>query len=217
MSDPSSLLPDVDRRVHRALLLGMTTIGAVPSYDALVSATGVPSGEIPARLQALAQADYLALDDAGRVTCLYPFSAVPTAHVVVLGTERRFAMCAIDALGMAAMLGRAVRVESMCANCGKAIRLDVEPGRIARADPSAPVVITRRSGDEPACDTCCPFTLFACGPAHGAELEAQSPEAELVSLAEAIRHAETIFGDFLAEALPAKRRRAKATTARLRT
>jgi hypothetical protein len=217
MTDPVDLLPDAERRLHRAILLGMIAKGGIPSPDALAAAAGLPVGDVPARLQTLARADYLALDVAGRVRCLYPFSPAPTPHVVVLGHERRFAMCSIDALGVAAMLGRVVTIEGSCARCGEVIRLDVEPGAIRRAEPPAAVVVARRSGVEPACDVCCPFTRFACGPAHGAELAAAMPETEMVPLAEALPHAETTFGGLLAEALPARRRRSALTTGRSRT
>jgi hypothetical protein len=165
----------------------------------------------------LEAAEYLARDPHGRVTCLYPYSPTPTPHAVVVGGHRRHAMCAIDALGMAAMLDQAIAIESACAECGTPIRLDVSPGTIAHAEPPDSVVLARRSGDEPACETCCPFTLFACGPAHGDALTARLPETTVVSPDEALRHGESIFGDMLGETLPARRRRSRLTTSRLRT
>jgi alkylmercury lyase len=217
MTAPEETLSPTERLVHRALLEGFLATGVVPSFDVLADAAGIDAVELPELLAALAAADYLARDPSGVVTCLYPFSPIPTPHVVVVGGHRRHAMCSIDALGMAAMLGRAVAIESSCTECGAPIRLDVSPGTIARAEPPESVVLARRSGDEPACETCCPFTLFACEPAHGEALAARLPETIVVALDEALRHGESIFGDMLGEVLPARRRRSRLTTSRLRT
>ncbi len=76
------------------------------------------------------------------------------------------------------------------------------------ADPAATVVVARRDEHEPAATACCPFTVFACGAAHGHVLVEDIPGTHLLSLAEALVQAETIFGDLRrADALPAPRRR----------
>src|SRR5208282_5745849 len=64
---------------------------------------GIPASQI---LAGLAAGDFLALDGQGQITAAYPFSAVPTGIDVTLpGGVRVAAMCAIDALGIPAMLG----------------------------------------------------------------------------------------------------------------
>lgn len=217
MTDPASALPEIDLRLHRALLEGMIGTGAVPGRDELVVAAGIDMAELPRHLAALAAADYLSLAVDGGVACLYPFSPVPTSHVVVIGGSRRYAMCSIDALGIAAMLGQVVEIEGVCGACAAPIRLGVVLGTITRAKPPEVVVLARRSGNEPACETCCSSTLFACGPAHGAELTARLPETVVVPLEEAVRHAESIFGALLGETLPAQRRRSQLVGSRLQT
>ena len=58
----------------------------------------------------------------------YPFSAAPTAFVVRLADDReRYACCAIDALGVAPMLGESVHVRSQCHHCGATLEFDVAP------------------------------------------------------------------------------------------
>ncbi|MEJ7761777.1 MAG: alkylmercury lyase family protein [Thermomicrobiales bacterium] len=217
MTTSTSLMPEPDRGLHRALMEGLLGTGATPSPNDLVAAFGIKAAELTRRLAALQAADYLSLDPAGGVSCLYPFSPAPTPHVVVIGDQRRYAMCAIDALGMAAMLGQPVQVEGVCGACDGVIRLMVAPQTIERATPTETVVLVRRSGDEPACETCCPSTLFACGPAHGAELAERITETVVVPLEEALHHAESIFGDLLGDVLPARRRRSEISRPRLRT
>jgi hypothetical protein len=64
----------------------------------------------------------------GRVVLAYPWSGTPTAFVLRLtGGRQRWACCAIDALGIAAMLGEPVQVESRCHHCAESLRLDVTP------------------------------------------------------------------------------------------
>lgn len=217
MPETDGILPELDRRLHRALVEGLLARGVIPAPADLAGTIGVTIDALHDRLAALAAADYLALDAAGRPVCLYPLSPVPTPHAVAINGQRRYAMCAIDALGMAAMLERSVTIEASCALCQAPISLAVAPGRISRAEPLETVVVARRSGDEPACQTCCPFTLFACDPAHGRELATRLPETSVLPLADALRHAETIFGDMLGATLPARRQRSQPGATELRT
>lgn len=54
----------------------------------------------------------------GRVVVAYPFSAAPTDFVVALAAgPERYSCCAIDALGIAAMLGERVRIRTCCHHC----------------------------------------------------------------------------------------------------
>lgn len=64
----------------------------------------------------------------GRVDVGYPFSALPTPFVVRLADGReRYACCAIDALGIAPMLGRRVHIRSQCHHCGAPLELSADP------------------------------------------------------------------------------------------
>ena len=81
----------------------------------------------PRQPQCLSAADYLALDTSGEVSCLYPFSATPTPHAVVIDRQPRYAMCAIDALGTATMLNKALDITGHCAICNTA---DCEEARV---------------------------------------------------------------------------------------
>jgi hypothetical protein len=95
-----------------------------------VAAAGVP-GLTPegarARAAALDAADLIGL--AGdRVGLAYPFTAHPNAYQVILpGGRVRHACCAIDALGVAPMLGVAVTVRSRCHRSRAPLTFDVDP------------------------------------------------------------------------------------------
>ncbi|MGH2560843.1 MAG: organomercurial lyase [Thermomicrobiales bacterium] len=201
------LLPDPHRRLHRALIEAMLATGVLPGEEELAAALGAPAEQVRSGLRALAEADYVSFDAKGRLTCLYPFSVVPTPHVVVIDERRRYAMCSLDALGVAAMVGRAITVEGRCGACGTSIHLEVRLGAVGTATPAAAIVVARRAFDAPASEVCCPYTVFACGEEHARTLVAREPGSEMLPLDVSRDLAEMIFGDFLGERLPARRRR----------
>ncbi|PYM62024.1 MAG: hypothetical protein DMD79_11540 [Candidatus Rokuibacteriota bacterium] len=97
-------------------------------------------------LARLDEDDLIMVQD-GVVRLAYPLSGDPTAFTVRLPDGRTcFTCCAIDALGMAPMLGQPVTVESWCHHCAVPIRLRVDPeGPDADIDG---VVVGRRDPDE---------------------------------------------------------------------
>lgn len=202
-------LEDRHRGVHRALIEGLLTNASVPSAPELADRLGTSTEAVRESLHALAEADYLALDAGERVTCLYPFSATPTSHIVLIEGARRFAMCAIDALGIPAMLDRELDLEACCAVCKTPIVLRVRPGAIASAAPSSAMVVARRDEDEPAFAACCPFTVFVCGQDHAEQFVRRIAGTHALSLGEALTEAEAIFGDLLADSIPANRPRGR--------
>jgi hypothetical protein len=63
-----------------------------------------------------------------QVVLAYPWSGTPTAFVTVLADGReRWACCAIDALGIPAMLGQPVTVRAGCHHCDERFELAVTP------------------------------------------------------------------------------------------
>jgi len=83
----------------------------------------------PARgaVEALDADDLLLLRD-GRIELAYPLATGPNAFAVVFPDGReRYACCAIDALGIAPMVGQAVTVRSRCHHCGEALAFGVGP------------------------------------------------------------------------------------------
>lgn len=93
---------------------------------------------------------------AGRVDIAYPFSASPTPFVVDLGRGRgaRYACCAIDALGLAPMLGQPVEIRSRCHHCSWPLPLSVHPSGPALEASDVMIWIGRRPEDgRRACDS----------------------------------------------------------------
>jgi hypothetical protein len=198
------------RAVQRAVLTAFATTGRAPTAAELTAAA---PGDPAAVLARLHTADFLRLDTAGRIVAAYPFSAAPTAHVVRIddGPEV-FAMCAVDALGMAAMLGTGVRIRSADPGSGEPVAVRV-PGPDAAAtavwEPATGVVFAGRRADcapggasdapPPAVDMCCGYVNFFGTPGGAAAWARAHPEitGEILAPAEAERLGAGIFGPLL--------------------
>ena len=98
---------------------------------ALPGFTAARLGRELARLDAL---DLILLQD-DAVALAYPFSGLATAFVVRLANgQERYACCAVDALGIAAMLRQRIDVRSRCHHCGESLELAADA---AGPEPSA--------------------------------------------------------------------------------
>lgn len=113
------------RAVHQSVLRSFVQAGAAPRIAAL--AEHAEPFEVSQVLAELADGDFLCLDHAGQITAAYPFSALPTRHQVrIAGNATAYAMCAIDALGMSAMTGLPVLIESAGPSTGEPITVNVD-------------------------------------------------------------------------------------------
>jgi hypothetical protein len=154
--------------------------------------------------------DFIQLDEAGRVRAAYPFSAVPTPHAVRIdGGPPVHAMCAIDALGMAAMLGRAVTIASTDTRTGQPIMVTVtKNGTAATWEPASTVVF--RGGlascasapGQAAAQVSCGYMNFFATSASAEARAAAHPgvTGEVLAQAAALRLGRKIFGPLLAGA-----------------
>ncbi len=109
-------------------------------------------------LEALAKLDEedLVRIDAGRIDLAYPFSVSPTPFVADLdeGRGAHYVCCAIDALGIAPMLGRGVRIRSRCHHCAVPMELSVDPSGPGPDAEGVMVWVGKRAEDERrACDS----------------------------------------------------------------
>lgn len=90
----------------------------------------IPLADLPEADSALAalDADDLIRIRADEIDLAYPFSAGPTPFALHLtGGRQRYAVCAIDALGIAPMLGEPVGIVSECHHCRMPLEMSVMP------------------------------------------------------------------------------------------
>jgi hypothetical protein len=188
------------RAVHQSILRSFVRTGTAPSGTEL-SAAAAPQ-ELEAVLKALADADFLCLDDTGRITAAYPFSASPTRHRVKMPGGQAFAMCAIDALGVSVMTGLPVVIESADPVTGAPVTIAVDKGQ-ASWDPVTSVVYAGSAASDcggPSATECCDYINFFGTEATAAEWVACHPEITggILDQQEALRAGIGIFGQLLA-------------------
>jgi hypothetical protein len=101
--------------------------GPVALEAVAVGVPGLTPDAARDRAAALDAADLIGLTG-DRVGLAYPFTARPNAYQVILGGGRAcYACCAIDALGVAPMLGMPVTVRSRCHWSDAPLVFDVDP------------------------------------------------------------------------------------------
>jgi len=188
------------RAVHQAVLRSFAATGRAPEPE-LLDAAAAPFNAT-AVLAELAAGDFLCLDQAGRISAAYPFSATATAHrVQISGRSPVYAMCAVDALGIAAMLGTTVLIRSADPVTAEPIAVTVD-GSDSDWRPATAVVFAGRTADQcagPSAAICCSYiNFFATSSGAAAWAEAHPGiDGGILSQARALEVGEQIFGQLL--------------------
>ncbi len=132
-----------ERLARRTLLRLMLTTGRGPSLKALASRLEVSESAAAKLLSALERKGFLVRDQrSNTIKAAYPLSTRPTHYRLTLKDKgrQRYAMCAIDALGVGPLFGVAVIVNAACPQCGRSIRIHVEESQIVAVKPVGVVV-----------------------------------------------------------------------------
>ena len=128
------------QRLHRMVLTAFAETGQAPlraELERITRGHGIDPGRV---LTELTEGDLVALDDQDEIRAAYPFSPVPTHHRVTWDRGPTvYAMCAVDALGMSAMLGRPVTIASIEPDTGRIVTVQVDHDT-ARWQPGTAVV-----------------------------------------------------------------------------
>jgi len=190
--------------VRRRVLEGFAT-GATVSVATLAERSRIAPAHVRETLGRLAAADLLVLDGTGEtVLAAYPFSSIPTPHRVHLSGREVFALCAVDALGIAAMLKEDVSISSHCVHCGRSVQIQARPEQLTRHLPSETVVWFPIPAEDDCCPVAqsrCPNISFFCTSDHletWRKVNGQPPGV-LLSLLEAFEAGREIFGSLLAQ------------------
>ena len=147
--------------LYRAVLPPFAATGAPPSLPAAAEHAGLSTEQAAAALRELAEADVVALDDDGDLVGAFPLSATPTRHRVQVGDRPVLhAMCAIDALGVPAMLGEPGVISSVDPADDSPVTVTVGVDGTLAADPPAAVVLLGASGDGGLASSACPVIDF---------------------------------------------------------
>jgi hypothetical protein len=188
------------RAVQQAVLRHFAATGRAPEPDELAPASGDFGRDVSEVLAELAAEDFLTLDAGGRIRAAYPFSAVPTAHRVRFpnGTAA-WSMCAVDALGIPAMLGTDAVIASSDPITGEPITVTSTGGHMTWQPASAVVYVGQRSRTGPAADVACGALNFFTSRATARTWTEQHPDfsGEAVGQARAEALGRAVFGPLL--------------------
>jgi len=188
--------------VWRTILRLYAELGHAPTRTDVVTASRIAAGDIETLLNTLRSHDLIDLDLAGEVKLAYPFTQTSTGHRIHIGGNTLNALCAIDALGVAAMLQMDIPISSSCHQCGEAVQVvTAEKGKALKSlMPVNAVVWYDFAYDGSAATSCCPAITFFCSDEHRRRwLQAQAPPRTGVDLAmnEALQVGQAIFGPVL--------------------
>lgn len=152
------------RQVHQAVLAAFARTGQPPARSELERLARSLGASPDAVLAELAGAGAIAFNAGGEIRAAYPFSPVRTPiRVTWPGGPAAYAMCAIDALGMSAMLGHPVTITAAQPGTGRIITIHADSSR-ARWHPRTAVVFAGSAGDacRPSADRSCGYiNVFA--------------------------------------------------------
>ncbi len=197
-------LPAAVQDLHRRVLGAIGETGRPQGAPALAADAEALGLDLPEALAALARAELLFLTPDGRgVLGGVPFAAAPTAHQVsVHGGPTVSANCAVDALGIGAMLGRDTDVRSVDPTSGEPVTA-AERGGQWTWHPFNAVVFVGSSGDGTITDACCPVINFFASAGNALEYKRHHGlSGKVLSLPEAAQAGALVFGGLLAEATP---------------
>jgi len=188
-------------QVHRAVLATFALTGQPPARGELERLARGHGADPGAVLAELAESDVLAFAADGQIRAAYPFSPVATPiQVSWAGGPDAYAMCAIDALGMSAMLGRPVTITAAEPGTGRVITVRAD-GDQARWDPRTTVVFAGSAGDadRPSADRSCSFINFFATAGNARAWARRHPEVtgRLLTREAALRSGVAQFGTLL--------------------
>jgi hypothetical protein len=176
--------------------------GGRPSSSELREAARELGRELDGARASLAREDLVHLDATGEIAVAYPFSGRPTVHRVRFPSgHETYAMCAIDALGIAPMFEQAITVASRDPLTGDEIQVRLGHDGDAEWSPKSAVVVAGAIEQEGnSSQSCCPVLNFFAS-AGNAECwldERPSVRGKVISIPEAITAARAVFGDVFA-------------------
>jgi hypothetical protein len=192
-------LTDSERALYLWILRRFAT-SSRPS-DAETRAAAEQFGlDVEGALERFAREDLVQVDRKGEIGVAYPFAGRPTAHHVRFQSgHEAYAMCAIDALGIAPMFDEPIEIASRDPLTEKEIQVELAPDGMGSWQPQEAVVVCGASGSGESCRSCCPVLNFFASRENGERWLQAHPEVhgQVISIPEAIAAGRSVFGDVL--------------------
>ena len=186
-----------EREFYVWILLRFSEGGAAPGDAARAEATRLGLDFDTMRIK-LASEDLVHFGAGGDVAVAYPFSGRPTSHRVLMDGHSVYAMCAIDALGIAPMLERTIVVTSHDPASEVEINVWLEPDGTGPWQPDEAVVAAGRGCDGAAYQGCCRvLNFFASSENAERYLRERAVDGFPITIPQAVEVGRAIFGKVL--------------------
>ncbi len=138
-------MSDVDTRVRLQVYESFVADGNPPTIEETAALLDLPSPEVAASFERLEAGHVLVFAPGTRnIWMANPLSAFPTAFRVETPRRSYWGTCIWDAFGVVAMLGGTGTVSTQCPDCGEAMELVVEDGRLEPHDGVAHFAVPAR-------------------------------------------------------------------------
>jgi hypothetical protein len=135
-----------DLGVRQAVYDGFITAGRALQADEIAQRLDAGEPAVRAALRRLADSHSLVLQpSSGEVLMANPFSAVPTAFAVSSQGRSWWGNCIWDGLGILAMVTADGSVTTACPDCGEAMTVTVESGKVSGGQGVAHFAVPARS------------------------------------------------------------------------
>jgi len=133
----SSRLTATERLFRNHIMESIINSGAPVNVNNLVQELNTQPDEVQAIVDSLVAKRAVVRDGLGDIVFAYPLSALPTAHRVTLQDGRQlYAMCAVDALGVAFTFKQDIKINSVCRHCNEPVSLQISNGEIVDLFPA---------------------------------------------------------------------------------
>jgi hypothetical protein len=204
-------LPQAVQVLHRHILTTIATTGETPTTHQVEDWARQLNVAAPFALRALADAELIFVrddaatrpaDQAPTVTGAVPFAPPgATAHrVKISGGPEVTANCAVDALGIPAMIGRDVEVHSTDPLSREAITAVSRDGEWTTEPATAVVFVGSNGSTSRVTESCCPaINFFSNADNARAYQRRRLLEGDVMSVAEAAQAGALVFGELLGE------------------
>lgn len=190
------------QKLHRRALQAIALTGRPPMSDELVAWAQESHLDLTVALGALAETELVFVDPSGHhITGGVPFAAHLTPHQVRIADGPTVsANCALDALGIAAMVDRDTDIRSTDPHTGETIDVTSRRGRWTWR-PADAVVFIGSAGEGRITDMCCPVINFFAAADNATAYQQQNDLVGVVlPLPAAAEAGAAIFADLLRDA-----------------